>query len=80
MSEPNDMDIAIFESVCSDYGSIDEIAGYREHCVKVERERIRAKLEAFQTSCEGYMTKAVWRELDALVVELGGEHRPYKFT
>ena len=55
-------------------------AGGREEIEKQTAERIRAKLEAFQTSCERYMAKAVWRELDTLVVELGGEHRPYKFT
>ena len=51
-----------------------------EQLIKRERESILFLLEDFRSSCAAYMTKAVWREFDALVVKLGGESKSYVWS
>lgn len=89
MSEPNAKDRELAEQfvyyLCdeSDLEEGDDlpvamdIATYRLEIEAATRARVLAEVEAFRDSCADYMVKSVWRELNTLIVSLGGESKEY---
>ncbi len=80
MAESKTMRIA--NAVCIDevalaHATYPETAKAIAEIEAAARKAVAAQLDAWCLSCATYFTKALWRELDAQIVDLGGESRDY---